>query len=297
MRLLALLPALCCTVALILSFLCLFAGHKNSFMEDYHLLTLNTSRLGEGLVNGTLSSSSNPLSSLWDLIPSAIQDDVQALAGEITEKIGVEDFYSAHLLDYCYGQYTPTEAANATVSDKDIHKNVTGCSKSQSMFWFNPQEILEQSLNKTGLNITLKDLKWPDNIQTGLDALRIVSTAAFVLYCIAIALIFVALIAALPAIFAAGRLAACLNLTVGFLAFLCIGLASALVTALIVKGGNVINQYGNKAGVEANKGNKFMALTWAATGLMAVTLAVWCWEVCCGGRRRKDRAFAPAKHG
>jgi len=40
MRLTALVPVLCCIVALILSFLCLFAGHKQSFMEDYHLLTV-----------------------------------------------------------------------------------------------------------------------------------------------------------------------------------------------------------------------------------------------------------------
>jgi hypothetical protein len=44
MRPTALIPAVCCTVALILSFLCLFAGHKQSFMEDYHLLTVTTPR-------------------------------------------------------------------------------------------------------------------------------------------------------------------------------------------------------------------------------------------------------------
>jgi hypothetical protein len=40
MRLTALVPVLCCTAALILSFLCLFAGHKESFMEDYHIMTV-----------------------------------------------------------------------------------------------------------------------------------------------------------------------------------------------------------------------------------------------------------------
>jgi hypothetical protein len=40
MRPTALIPAVCCIAALILSFLCLFAGHKQSFMEDYHLMTV-----------------------------------------------------------------------------------------------------------------------------------------------------------------------------------------------------------------------------------------------------------------
>ncbi|KAF2635302.1 integral membrane protein-like protein [Massarina eburnea CBS 473.64] len=296
MRPLAILPALCCTVALILSFLILFAGHKQSFMEDYHILTLNTSRLGESLVNTSMSSSSNPLSSLWDLIPSNIQGDVQQAAGAVTEQLGIEDFYSAHLLDYCYGQYTPTEAPNATISGKDIHKNVTGCSNQTAMFWFDPKEILDQALDKSGLPITLDDLKWPDDIQTGLNALRLVSVTSFVLYCISVALIFVALVAAIPAIFTEGRLFPCLNLLVSILAFLAIGLASSLVTALIVKGSEVINQYGNDIGVEAKKGEKFLALTWAATALVFITMIVWSVQTCCCGRRKQQK-FEPAKHG
>jgi hypothetical protein len=286
MRLTALLPVLCCTAALILSFLCLFAGSKRDFMEDYDILTLNASRIGEGVVD-TIGNNS-PLSSVWNLIPDSIQDDVSEVAGAVTEKLGIDDFYSVHLLDYCYGQYSPTETANATVSLKDIDKNVTGCSNRTAMFYFKPEEILQEALNKTGTGITLQDLKWPDGIQKGLDALRVVGIASFVLYCIAIALIFVALVAAVPALFANGRLAACLNLMVAILAFLAIGLASALVTAVAVKGSSVINQYGNDVGVQANRGSKFLALTWAATALMFVTLVCWSLEICFGHRKRQS---------
>ena len=294
MRLTALLPVLCCTAALILSFLCLFAGSKKDFLEDYHILTLNTSRIGESVVD-TLSTSSGPLSTVFNLIPDSLQDDVSEVAGAVTEELGIEDFYSAHLLDYCFGQYTPAEAPNATVSLSDIDKNVTGCSNRTAMFWFNPEEILEQALNRTGLGVTLDDIKWPDDIQRGLDALRVVGITSFVLYCISIALIFLALIAAVPAIFASGRLAACLNLMVSILAFLAIGLASALVTAVAVKGSSIINQYGNDVGVEAKRGNKFLALTWACTALVFVALVAWCVEICCG--HRKKRGSYVAKHG
>lgn len=295
MRPTALIPALCCTAALVLAFLCLFAGHKKDFMEDYHILTLNVSRIGEGLVNGTLGSDDSTLGSLWNLVPDSIQDNVGEAAGVVTEKLGIEDFYSAHLLDYCFGQFTPTEAANATISASDIHKNVTGCSNQTAMFWFNPNEIIEKALNNSGLDVTLDDLEWPDDIQSGLDALRIVSITAFVLYCIAIGLIFVSLVASLPAIFAAGRLAACVNLLISILAFLAIGIASALVTAVIEKGGDVINEHGNAIGVTAMKGKKFMAITWVATALMFITIFVWTFEMCVG--RRKKAPFVPAKHG
>ncbi|KAI9709254.1 MAG: hypothetical protein M1820_003374 [Bogoriella megaspora] len=49
-RLLAILPILGTFTALILCFLCLFAGHKANMMEDYSIFTLNTSRIGKNLI-------------------------------------------------------------------------------------------------------------------------------------------------------------------------------------------------------------------------------------------------------
>ena len=118
---------------------------------------------------------------------------------------------------------------------------------------------------------------------------------AFVLYCIAIALIFVAFCGALAAVFANGRLSACVNLLVGVLAFLALGLASALVTAVIEKGGDIINEKGGKVGVEAVKGKKFMVLTWVGTGLVFLSLVWWVAELCMG--RRRKGTYAGAKHG
>ena len=197
-----------------------------------------------------------------------------------------QDFYSAHLLDYCYGQYTPSESPNATLSLSDIHKNVTGCSNRTAMYYFNPTQILEDALNSSGLDVTLSDLEWPSDIQRGLDALRIVSLTAFVLYCIAIAAMFLALGAAAVAIFAQGRLSACVNFALALIAFLAIGLASALVTAVVVKGVEVINEHASKIGVEAYRGGKFLALTWAATALMLITIVVWVVEFCAGRKRK-----------
>ncbi|EAT77428.1 hypothetical protein HBH56_213410 [Parastagonospora nodorum] len=296
MRLTALVPVLCCIVALILSFLCLFAGHKQSFMEDYHLLTLNTSLLGETLLSESRpTDTSNPLTNLLNSIPNEISSAINDRIGEITARLGIEDFYSAHMLDYCYGQYTPLEVANATISDDDISKNVTGCSQSQAMYKFDPTRIVEEALNRTtGQRVTLQDLKWPQDIEDGVKALNALMAAMFVLYVIAICLIFVAFVAALFAVIASGRLSACLNFLMALLAFIAIGLASALVTAVMVKATDLINQYGNDIGVEASKGNKFLALTWAATGVMFVVLLAWVVEFCVG-RRQKRTPYA--KHG
>jgi len=41
MRVSALLPLACSMVAFILGMLCLFAGHKPGFMEDYHIVSVS----------------------------------------------------------------------------------------------------------------------------------------------------------------------------------------------------------------------------------------------------------------
>ncbi|KAF2739154.1 integral membrane protein-like protein [Polyplosphaeria fusca] len=295
MRPTALIPALCCVVALVLSFLCLFAGHKKGFMEDYHYLTLNTSRIGQNLVNSTLDLPDNPFTNLINNVTSSFGNEINDATADLAEALGIEDWYSAHLLDYCYGDYTPAALANATVKQDDIHKNISGCSNRTAAFAFNPTTIIENALNESGVDVSLQDLNWPDDIQRGIDALRILTKTMFILYCIAIGFIGVSLLAALPAVFASGRLAACLNILVATLAFIAIGLASALSTAVIVKGADVINKYGQEVGVEAHKGSKFMAITWAATAAMFVALVLWCVETCIGHRRR--RGTYVAKHG
>lgn len=295
MRPLAIIPTLCCAAALILSFLCLFAGHKAGFMEGYHLVTLNTSMIGENIINETRStdtgsSLTNLLNSFKNTGGSIINDAI----GKVTEEIGIEDFYSAHMLNYCEGQYTPAEAANNTVKQSEIHKNVTECSKSHAMYKFDPTAIIQEALNKTGVSVTLADLNWPDDIETGIKTLNALMGAMFVLYCVAIALIFVATLAAVAAILLSGRLSACVNFLVAILAFLAIGLASALVTAVMVKATNIINDKGSEIGLQAKRGNKFLALTWVATGLMFAVVLTWVVEFFLG-RRPKKTVYA--KHG
>ncbi|EMD93873.1 hypothetical protein COCC4DRAFT_31100 [Bipolaris maydis ATCC 48331] len=293
MRFIALLPVLCCTAALILSFLCLFAGHKKGFMEDYSLLTLNTSAIGQNLIDSA-SNSDSTLSNIINLIPDSITDtvtnEINERIDEFRERAGIEDWYSAHMLNYCEGQYTPAEVANATLKQDDISKNVTECSKNKAMYKFNPTDIIQRALNRSGIDITLQDLQWPEDIQKGIDALNAVMAAMFVLYVIAICLIFLTLVASLVGILTSGRLSACLNIGLSLLAFLAIGIASGLVTAVMVKGTDVINEHGNQIGLESYYGGKFLALTWAATGLMLLAVIAWFAALCLGRSERRSRA-------
>jgi hypothetical protein len=287
----AILPIICACAAVALSFLCLFAGHKPGWMEDYHIMTLNTSRVGQNFINDTDATSHLPsfLANMIHNITSSINNDVDAAIESIAKQLGLEDFYSYHMLDYCYGQYEPQPVPSGNVTSKDIHKNVTGCSNQTAMFHFDPDASLQLSLDDNHVSITLDDLHWPKEIQDNMNNLRVAAKATFVLYCIGIGLALVALFTSLIGCFSSGRVTAFINILVSILAFLAIGIASGIVTAVMVKGTDTINKYGKDIGVDAKRGNKYLALTWAATGAMFLATMIWTLECLAGSRRRTHR--------
>lgn len=81
------------------------------------------------------------------------------------------------------------------------------------MFHFDPAKAIQNEL-KSGINLT--DLQWPDAVQDGIQAIRLASNVMFVLYCIGIAAVGLALIGALIGVFASGRFAAMANTMLSF---------------------------------------------------------------------------------
>lgn len=196
----AVVPILITLVAFILSLLCIFAGDKPGYLEHANLLTVNASMLGHTAIN-TSDSSSSFISS----IENSVKSDINDIVSDIARAINLHDFYSAHVLDYCEGFYTPSPVANLTSSPS---KNVTGCSTSRAMFHFDPAQIIQNEL-KPGLNLT--DLKWPVAIQDAIKAIELASKVMFVVYCIGAAAVGLAWIGAMLSFFASGRLSAVVN--------------------------------------------------------------------------------------
>lgn len=75
------------------------------------------------------------------------------------------------------------------------------------------------------------------------------------------------------------------------MAFLTIGIASAVATAVIVKAVDALNKYGKDIGISATKGTTFLGLTWGATAamLLASILSI---AQCCAGRRHRTKTYA-----
>ncbi|QIW98200.1 hypothetical protein AMS68_003718 [Peltaster fructicola] len=294
MRFLAILPIVLSAVALILTFLCVFAGNTTGFMEDYALITLNTSRFGENIVNLTSSSSSsdssNVLQNIWNDITNTVSQDINDEINAVAKELGLRDFYSLHSLTYCEGYYEPGAIPNATLSRSQIWQNTTWCSARTALFTWDPRQEIQKQLNASGAGyIDITKLNWPTQLDDNIHDIQTTFKAAFVIYCIAIALFFIAFITAVLSIFFLGRIWTMVNIAVDTLSFIAVLIASALITAVMQQGAKNINGYGEEVGIEAYYSSKFLAITWVATGLAFVASCVWCVDCCIGRRDKRDR--------
>ena len=299
MRLTAMFPVLCAMIALILSFLCVFAGTNHDMMEQYDLFTLNTSRIGinylekqhntstpsaknstsGGIFGSFIHNVTTEIRNATTRLETEIDDDINNVLRSLARDIGLHDFYSVHVMDYCEGFFSPNGTSK---------RNVTYCSDEKGQFSFNVTQALQRELNASHVNVTLSQIHWPSAISDGIHDLRLAFHATAVFYYMGIILTGLAFFASIVGVFVHGRVSALLNIGLAWLAFFTLMLASAIATSLATKATNVINKYGKDVDVNAARGDKFIALTWAGTALIFVAGAAWFGE-CIVGRRMEKK--------
>lgn len=293
----AILPILTFAGALILSFLCVYAGSRPGFLESYDLLQVNTSRIAVNISlferHNDTASPSTCKSGIFCSLKNNITSEIHNLTSEIEENIesalnnrlesiardlGLHDFYSFHVLDHCEGFFSPNGTAN---------RNVTRCSGQAGLTSFNLSQELQSELSSHSVNITLPQLHWPQALDDGLHALRNAFRAVFVLYIVSIILVGLTLVGSLAGLPLTGRIVAFANVGTGGLAWLVLMVTSIVVTVAMDKATDVVNEHGSAINVNATRGAAFLALTWAAFALAFCGWIVWASEMVLGRRKLK----------
>ena len=341
-RFAAILPTVIIAIAFILGFLCIFAGNKPGYMEDYFVFRLNTTRIGSNLIKkiddkimdyhfelkrdipepalATVTSASVPVttvtpgpattitmaprgiddfleditsdaaeakSDLGDAAESkasaveskveskasAVQSKPTAVAssmesavesristaigslqtqavkavndayGNVIEELELQGFYSIHVSSTCEGTYRYQNGTNVTVGsianpeeDGKIRAHVDSCEKRSDL---DPMSLI-------------KVLYWAGVISTGIT-----------------------LATSLAAIILTGRKWAIINAVGSAPPFIIFLLASSTTHGIGMGGAKFVNFIGNGIGLEAYKGGKFIALTWACTTLVLLNGIIW----------------------
>jgi hypothetical protein len=195
-----------------------------------------------------------------DIVPVAVPD--ATLLNSIAQSLGLHDFYSVGLWGYCEGYFG---------------QGVTDCSTPQTLYWFNPVEILRSQL-LAGATIAL-----PSQVDTILSLIRIASQWAFALYLLGV--ILSGLLIFLSPLSLYTRWASLPLVIVGFLAAASLVVSAGISTALFVIMQVAITSV-TQLNIRAKVGVGMFACMWI--GAIAATLA---WIIlfsgccCCASRR------------
>lgn len=59
---------------------------------------MNTSQVGQGILNSSYVDSHPELAAILDAIPPFLQDDAEDLLNTVLQRLGIHDFYTANLM-------------------------------------------------------------------------------------------------------------------------------------------------------------------------------------------------------
>ncbi|PTB43814.1 hypothetical protein M441DRAFT_65614 [Trichoderma asperellum CBS 433.97] len=273
-RSLVLIPLALSFIAFVLINLALLSGHQQGFMEDYAVIRLNTSMLGQNILrDGRLSGRSNDGSddNVFGKINAKdklgdIADDILA---NIAEDLGISDWYSIHIMNACQGEF----GANTTAY---FSLNTTNCTHSSPSNKFNLTKILNQEMSIGPLGLSLADISWPDSIQDKISSFNSALLALFIFFILGATFTGLSMLACISAFFLGDKNIILLaNAILALLAATMITLGSIIVTAASSIAVDGINKAGEKITLVADKGIKFYIISWVAVIFIILSTLFW----------------------
>ncbi|KAH9883240.1 hypothetical protein F4778DRAFT_744733 [Xylariomycetidae sp. FL2044] len=303
-------PLVLSIAAFVLSMIALFAGTgpQQKALEEYHIVAINMSNFGHDLLEAATTTSSSPEAtatsddSLWDKVTDGledfgddvrdkIEDEINDIANdaadELAEALGISQWYSLHVMNWCEGVFSP----NAT--DPNSWYNTTNCTAQQPGVKFNLTDIIIDALNSSDDPLAQfaaqQDLQLPEKVQDAVDYLNGFLLAVFVFYVLGAGFCGLSFLVCIVVLTVSSnpvsRLVILGNIVLSALAVLVLLVGSAIATGISKKGVSEINSAGEDYGISAIEGTKFMIISWVAFGCMLLATVTWSFA-CCLGRRR-----------
>ncbi|KAF2275145.1 uncharacterized protein EI97DRAFT_78536 [Westerdykella ornata] len=200
---------------------------------------------------------------LSNIVPASVPN--YNLINTIAQSLGLHDFYQVGLWGFCSGY-------------RD--QGVTYCSPPQTMYWFNPVEILANEL-LAGASINL-----PSHINDILDLIRIASHVMFAFYLTSAILSTVLLFFVRLA--TRSRLYSLPIATFCIINALLVIVASVIATAMFVIFRNVISGVA-ELNISSELGLSMFVFMWIASAFALATALIHSGLCCCGTSRRDIR--------
>ncbi|KAK8115150.1 uncharacterized protein PG998_000298 [Apiospora kogelbergensis] len=198
-----------------------------------------------------------------NIIPQSVPN--LTLVNSIARTLGLHDFYQVGLWNFCEGY---------------DDEGITYCSTPQTLWWFNPVEILKNELF-AGASIPL-----PAQVNEILSLLRIASNIMFGFFLASTVLDFIMIFVAPIVLYSRWW-----SMPVGilsFIAFILSTVAAAIGTAM-----SLVFKYAltsqSDLNIQVEVGNKMVAFMWVAVGFTFISFVIHSGLCCCCTSRRDVR--------
>lgn len=193
--------------------------------------------------------------------------DAGTILNSAAHSLGLKDVYIAHVATWCSGIITSTNKTE-----------IISCTTPAFPFSFDPITIIETDLLQ---GITLAQLGFDTgNAEKTINALRAAYKAMNIMYLVGTVLCALLVLTSLCG-FIASRLLEALNQLVAILAFISLGAASAIATAIAVIVKKVFNENAKVINVFAENSRAFLGMTWGAVVGVLIVMMMWCAICCC----------------
>ncbi|KAB2571714.1 Actin cortical patch SUR7/pH-response regulator PalI [Lasiodiplodia theobromae] len=200
---------------------------------------------------------------LSHIVPTSIPN--ATLLNSIAQTLGLHDFYQVGLWNFCEGY---------------INEGVTECSHPETLYWFNPVEILLNELF-AGATIAI-----PEEALTYLDILKVASQWMFGLFltgtCLSTLLIFLTPLSVYTR-WAAGPIA-----ILSLFTLLCIFVACIIATAIFIVFKIALTQV-EDLNIKAVLGAQMFGFMWTSAGCILIAFIIQSGLCCCCASRRDVR--------
>ncbi|KAI1190040.1 actin cortical patch SUR7/pH-response regulator pali [Nemania serpens] len=312
---LLLLPVLITFVAFVLGLIALLAGTgpQQESLEPYHIIAINLSNFGQDLVPSPTKSSPKPskTGSLFDQIvddahglgqdiTDGINNVTNGIADQITEDLGISQWYSLHVMTICEGMFAPN------ASSPSAWYNLTNCTAQQTSLRLNLSEILDHEIQAGPLKLNPNQIPIPDSVQNAVDIINDALFTLLVVYALGSGLAGLCFLSSLAALVLLRRKVTMLvvwaNTSVAGLSALIFLIGSGIVTYVNDKGVKQINDAGKDVGISGIRGSKLITLSWITFALMLITSIYWGlatlkymqrWIIIADNSRRRDEKTLP----
>lgn len=308
-------PVLISFVTFVLALVALLAGTgpQQQSLEPYHIIAINLSNFGHDLVPSPTKSSPKPSKTgslfdqivddahgLGDDISDGINNITNGIADQITEELGISQWYSLHVMTVCEGMFAPN------ASSPSAWYNMTSCTAQQSRLRLNLSEILDQEIQAGPLNLNLNQLPVPASVQDAVDIINDALFTLLVVYALGSGIAGLSFLSSLATLVLfrkkVTKLVVWANTAVAGLGVVILLIGSGIVTYANDKGVKGINDAGKDVGISGIRGTKLITLSWITFALMLITSIYWGlatlkymqrWIILAENSRRRDEKTLP----